>query len=180
MTERLSRYLNGNPKRPSNPPIRTLRCKRFGKSSATYVIMFPSHPSQKQSIICGIFRRYDETRKEAALCTPAETQLQGFINKFEPKHSALIRVVRKVLRKRMSRRKSAKKVAAVLLIQNGRRASAPCRMIEFVLSPFGKDGAVTKRQLLALGAESTKNGILTRESKVGEAENPLNSPRNQK
>src|SRR5437762_1677501 len=36
-----------------------------------------------------------------ALLTPAETQLQGFINKFEPKHSALIRAVRKVLRKRM-------------------------------------------------------------------------------
>ena len=30
-----------------------------------------------------------------------ETQLQSFINKFEPKHSALIRAVRKVLRKRM-------------------------------------------------------------------------------
>jgi hypothetical protein len=38
---------------------------------------------------------------KAALRTPAETQLQGFINKFEPKHSALIRALRKVLRKRM-------------------------------------------------------------------------------
>ena len=38
---------------------------------------------------------------KAAHRTPAETQLQGFINKFEPKHSALIRAVRKVLRKRM-------------------------------------------------------------------------------
>ena len=36
-----------------------------------------------------------------ALRTPAETQLQGFINKFEPKHGALIRAMRKVLRKRM-------------------------------------------------------------------------------
>jgi hypothetical protein len=32
---------------------------------------------------------------------PAETQLQSFINKFAPKHSALIRAVRKVLRKRL-------------------------------------------------------------------------------
>lgn len=38
---------------------------------------------------------------KAALRAPAETQLQGFINKFEPKHSALIRALRKVLRKRM-------------------------------------------------------------------------------
>lgn len=38
---------------------------------------------------------------KAALRTPAETQLQSFINKFEPKHSALIRALRKVLRKRM-------------------------------------------------------------------------------
>jgi hypothetical protein len=38
---------------------------------------------------------------KAALRTPAETQLQGFINKFEAKHSALIRVLRKVLRKCM-------------------------------------------------------------------------------
>ena len=38
---------------------------------------------------------------KAALRTPAETQLQGFIYKFEPKHSALIRAVRKMLRKRM-------------------------------------------------------------------------------
>jgi hypothetical protein len=30
------------------------------------------------------------------------------------------------------------------------------KMVEFVLSPFGKDGSVTKRQLLALGAESTR------------------------
>src|SRR6266852_5695040 len=45
----ITRYLNGDPKRPSNPPIRTLPCERFGKSSATYVIMFPSHPSQKQN-----------------------------------------------------------------------------------------------------------------------------------
>ena len=37
----------------------------------------------------------------ADLRTPAETQLQGFINKFEPKYRALIRAVRKVLRKRM-------------------------------------------------------------------------------
>jgi hypothetical protein len=40
-----------------------------------------------------------ETR--ADLRTPAETQLQGFINKFEPKHSSLIRALRKALRKRM-------------------------------------------------------------------------------
>jgi hypothetical protein len=32
---------------------------------------------------------------------PAETQLQGFINKFAPKHRAVIRAVRKVLRKRL-------------------------------------------------------------------------------
>jgi hypothetical protein len=31
----------------------------------------------------------------------AEKQLQGFIEKFEPKHQALIRAMRKVLRKRM-------------------------------------------------------------------------------
>ena len=38
---------------------------------------------------------------KATLRTPEETQLQGFINKFEPKHGALVRAVRKVLRKRM-------------------------------------------------------------------------------
>jgi hypothetical protein len=38
---------------------------------------------------------------KAALRATAETQLQSFINKFEPKHSALIRALRKVLRKRM-------------------------------------------------------------------------------
>ena len=38
---------------------------------------------------------------KAALRAPAETQLQGFINKFEPKYSALIRALRKVLRKRI-------------------------------------------------------------------------------
>jgi hypothetical protein len=40
-------------------------------------------------------------RTKSALGAPAETQLQGFINKFEPKHSALIRALRNVLRKRM-------------------------------------------------------------------------------
>src|ERR1700693_4474700 len=38
---------------------------------------------------------------KAVLRTPSETQLQGFINKFEPKYSALIRALRKVLRKRI-------------------------------------------------------------------------------
>ena len=38
---------------------------------------------------------------KAALRPPAETQLQAFISKFDPKHGALIRAVRKVLRKRM-------------------------------------------------------------------------------
>jgi hypothetical protein len=38
---------------------------------------------------------------KSALRATAETQLQSFINKFEPKHSALIRALRKVLRKRM-------------------------------------------------------------------------------
>jgi uncharacterized protein DUF1801 len=42
------------------------------------------------------------TKKSAgATSADAEKQLQGFIAKFEPKHQALIRAVRKVLRKRL-------------------------------------------------------------------------------
>ena len=41
------------------------------------------------------------TGTKAGFRTSAATQLQGFINKFGPKHRALIRAVRKVLRKRM-------------------------------------------------------------------------------
>jgi hypothetical protein len=38
---------------------------------------------------------------KVALSMSASRQLQGFINKFEPKHRALIRAVRKVLRKQL-------------------------------------------------------------------------------
>jgi len=41
------------------------------------------------------------TKPARAVSPGAEDQLQGFIDKFEPKHQALIRAVRKALRKRL-------------------------------------------------------------------------------
>ena len=52
-----------------------------------------------------IFKDYDSMRAAAKFVPTtspdAEKQLQGFIDKFEPEHQALIRAMRKALRKRM-------------------------------------------------------------------------------